>query len=76
MYEIRRLGITDRSVIMKLRMECIFYGGISLNREMSRRTFQIAEEILSFLIETDFKISEIASLLSTIESTSKHMVRI
>lgn len=42
LYEPRSLGITDRSLIMKLRIECINYGGMPLNRELWKRTFQIA----------------------------------
>ena len=41
-----------------------------LNSEPSKRTFQIPEDILSFLVEAQFTISEIAKLLSASESTN------
>ena len=73
-YEMRSLGIVDKSSIMELRMECINYGS-TIYREPFKRTFEIPEDILNFLLETEFTISDIAKLLSASESTVYRRMR-
>ena len=78
-HEMEMLGISNRSVMMRLRIECNKYGCTKPNMDMSRNgapQFDIPKSVLGNLMENGFKISEISKLLAVSERTIyRRMVR-
>ena len=59
--------------MMRLRMECINYGS---NLPVKRNSeFLIPEDVLDFLFESKFKISEISQMFNVSESTIYRRMR-
>lgn len=78
LYEMQCLGLTDRSVIMKLRTECVKYGNERpdvLNQEGSPPVFVIPKETIETLVETGFTVAKIAALLCVSQSTIYRQMR-
>ena len=71
--EFEQLGITDHSIIMRLRVECSVYGSIQPQRFQgnTRGTpkFYVPKRILKGFIDDGFLILEISNLLSISERT-------
>ena len=71
--DMQYLGIAERSDMMRLRMECINYGS---NLPVKRNSeFLIPEDVLDFLFESKFKISEISQMFNVSESTIYRRMR-
>ncbi|KAJ8309292.1 hypothetical protein KUTeg_014166 [Tegillarca granosa] len=70
-FEFQCLGINSSSEMMKLRIECIKYGGqkIHANNDSFRKQYNIGEVILEKLIETGFSVLDMSKLLSVSERT-------
>ena len=70
--ELEMLGISNRSTMMQLRMECNKYGCAKPNIDRSRSgapQFDIPKSVLEHLMENGFKIGEISKLLNVSERT-------
>ncbi|WAR15512.1 hypothetical protein MAR_005617 [Mya arenaria] len=69
--DMKCLGISNRSDMMALRMECVLYGNADDECQsiMPCRQFEIPKQILEDLLNADFKISDISKMLSISEST-------
>ena len=72
MLDMRSLGISNCSDMMKLRVECLAYGhdgGTSSYTSNGEPKYSISKETLENLIEAGFKIHELSKLLSLSERT-------
>ena len=70
--EMEMLGISNRSVMMQLRIECNKYGCSQPNKDRSQcgaPQFEIPKCVLEHFLENGFKISEISKLLAVSERT-------
>ena len=80
LYDMRLVGVTERSEIMKLRTKCISYGSSIPAYEAGGSAgppmFQIPKSNLETLIDIGFTIKEISMLLSVSESTVYRRMRI
>ena len=71
--ELKSLGLSCASEIMKLRVECIKYG--NKNASMAapegsfRQEYDIRKETLENLMDAGFSVSDMTKILSTSEST-------
>jgi len=65
MQEMRHLGIKDNRDMMRLRVECLKHGGSFIPQQKC----DISKETLERLIDSGFKIREIATLLHISEKT-------
>lgn len=79
-YDFQCLGVSNRSDMMKLRTECISFGGSPpaqsrQNVKAGAPEFIISKETLQSMIDTGFKINDIANLLSVSESTVYRRMR-
>lgn len=72
-FEMKCLGIINRSDMMNLRTECLTFGNKKPEKQWKNSAgppqFQIAKDTLENLLNTGFQIQEIAQLLSVSEST-------
>lgn len=71
-HEMEMLGVSNRSVMMQLRVECNKYGCTKPNIDRSQfgaPQFDIPKSVLEHLLEDGFKISEISKLLAVSERT-------
>ena len=67
MYDMNSLGVCSSVDMMKLRTECIKYGPLGKQTSRLDSKYNIPRQII--LIESGFKIHEIAKLLSVSERT-------
>lgn len=63
------LGVAARSAMMKLRVACIHHGSNLLVQRNSGYMYLMPEDMLDFLLEYKFKITEISQMLNGSEST-------
>ena len=71
-HHLERLGIPNRSDMMRLRTECVRYGPAKpqrVNNECGSPKFNIPKCFIENALENNFKISEISKLLSVSERT-------
>ena len=64
--EMKKLGISQTSDMMKLRTECVKYGSSAMTTD---DRFDIPKETIQNFIENDFKIADIAKILVVSERT-------
>ena len=64
-----KLGLKDRSLIMKLRIESSTSGRFSLPNGYNTNKFQIPKQLLENLIEEGFTNNEISKIVCVSEST-------
>jgi len=80
LYDMRCVGLSNRTEIMKLRTACVSYGSTKPIMEKGNSgvvpSYQIPKETLEILINIGFEISEIAQLLSVSESTVYRRMRV
>ena len=67
-------GVDNRNTMMKLRLECLNFGGYSPPRKPGTQgcgapEYLSSESVLESYLEDGFKIKDTASLLSILEST-------
>ncbi|KAH3820150.1 hypothetical protein DPMN_121894 [Dreissena polymorpha] len=66
----RSLGIIHSSDIMKLRVECLKFGGQNLPfQKQNEPKFEISKDVLEGLIEAGFSVLDMSRLLSVSERT-------
>ena len=77
LYDFYQLGLHNHSEIMSLRIECTKYGTAKPTRSNGsvHAMFEIPKEVLESLLEEDFLISEIATMLSVSDSTIYRRMR-
>ena len=70
MHELKYLGVTNSSDMMKLRVECITYGQVGdVQSNRSEPQYNISKQSIESLLESGFRINEISKLLSVCERT-------
>ena len=70
--ELQMLGVTNRRLIMDLRVECSTYGSVVPFKESSHwgaPKFVLPKQLLKDLLEEGFTIKEVARMLSVSERT-------
>ncbi|CAC5390777.1 unnamed protein product [Mytilus coruscus] len=70
-YELTSLGLANAADLMKLRVECIKHGNAEIVGAGTsfKKEYNVSEDILEHLIEADFSMKDMATLLSISEST-------
>ena len=77
-YDLEVLGLHGRADMMRLRAECIKFGGEQLPKVSSccgAPKFEIPKSVLENLLDEGFSINEISTLLSISESTVYRRMR-
>ena len=67
--DFEKLGIKDRSLIIKLRIECSTFRSFSLPKGYKTNKFQISKQLLANLIEEGFTNNEIPGIICFSERT-------
>ncbi len=78
LYDLNQLGMNHASNVMVLRIECTKYGigkPTSKRDEFGNLKYEIPKDVLQSYLEEDFKISEIATMFSVLESTVYRRMR-
>jgi hypothetical protein len=73
LYEFQCLGVTDKSDIMKLRVECVAYKRINATEYRGR--CDISKQTIEHLLESGFHIADASKVLSVSESTLYRKMR-
>ena len=69
MPELNMLGVYNSSDMMKLRTECIKYGPMKNQTSSQEPKYNIPKEVIESLLQSGFRVHEIAKLLSVSERT-------
>ena len=64
-----KLGLTDRSAIMSLRIECSTFGLCTPQRAVGTNKFVIPKILIEHLIDDRFSVKEMSSILCVLERT-------
>ena len=77
-YDLELLGLSSRTNMMRLRVECVKFGGEQLpkiNSSCGAPKFHIPRSVLENLLDEGFSVNEISTLLSVSESTVYRRMR-
>lgn len=69
MPELNMLGVYNSSDMMKLRTKCIKYGPMKNQTSPQEPKYNIPKEVIESLLQSGFRVHEIAKLLSVSERT-------